>query len=64
MGSGYYEVIIKILKKHGFRYIRNCKGSHELWEHPDGRYAHVPQSTNSRFTAQAILKQAEIKERV
>ena len=56
MGSGYYEVIIKILKKHGFKYVRNCKGSHELWEHPDGRYAHVTKSTNSRFTAQAILK--------
>ncbi|HAR79230.1 MAG TPA: type II toxin-antitoxin system HicA family toxin [Succinivibrionaceae bacterium] len=64
MGSGYYDQIIKILKNNGFIYIKNCKGSHELWAHSDGRIAHVPYSTKSRFTAQVILKQANIKEKI
>ena len=64
MGSGYYNDIIKILKRHGFRYIDNLKGSHELWAHKDGRRAHVPYSTKSKFTAQSVLKQAKIKERL
>ena len=58
MGSGYYDVIIKILKNNGFRYSHNLKGSHERWVHEDGRFVNVPYSTKSKFTAQNILKQA------
>lgn len=61
MGNDYYDSLIEILKKNGFKYIRNCKGSHELWAHPDGRIAHVPRSIKSRFTAKSILKQVDIK---
>lgn len=64
MGSGYYDQIIKLLKRNGFKYIKNCKGSHELWRHPDGRIAHVPFTTKARFTARAILRQAGIKEEI
>ena len=64
MGSGYYDQIIKILKSNGFKYIKNCKGSHELWAHPDGRIAHVPFTTKSKVTANVIFKQARIKEKV
>ena len=64
MGSGYYDLVVKVLKRHGFEYIRNCKGSHELWGNSDGKFVNVPRSTKSRFTAQAILKQAGLNEKI
>ncbi|GGD14086.1 type II toxin-antitoxin system HicA family toxin [Aquisalinus flavus] len=59
MPSGYYKDIIKILRQLGYEYERNAKGSHEIWVHPDtGQKLVVPRSTKSRFTANAILKDA------
>ena len=34
MGSGYYDQLIKILKKHGCYLYRQGKGSHEIWFSP------------------------------
>jgi hypothetical protein len=32
MPSGYYKPVSDILKKLGYRYIQNAKGSHEKWQ--------------------------------
>jgi len=51
--------IIARLKKLGFVFYRQAKGSHEIWRHPDGRWTMVPRhagKTISRRTMKAILK--------
>lgn len=34
MGSGYYDQLIKILKQYGCTFLRQGKGSHEIWNSP------------------------------
>ena len=51
--------VIKRLRKLGFEFHRQAKGSHEIWRHPDGRWTTVPRhagKTISRRTMKAILK--------
>lgn len=51
------EVIAR-LRKLGFAFYRQAKGSHEIWRHPDGRWTMVPRhagKTLSRRTMKAIL---------
>jgi predicted RNA binding protein YcfA (HicA-like mRNA interferase family) len=51
------EVIAK-LRKLGFVYYRNAKGSHEIYRHSDGRWTMVPRhagKTISQRTMKAIL---------
>jgi len=65
MADGFYKQIQKILKKNGFRYVRNAKGSHELWQHRDsGLETIVPYNLHSRHTANGILKDIGVNERV
>ncbi len=56
--NGYYSQVIAVLKQHGFSFSRQ-KGSHQTWM--NGTIS-VTVSTNcaSRFTANAIMKQAGI----
>ena len=62
--NGFYDEIVAILKRHGWTLHRQGKGSHEVWA-KNGRYAvTVPRSTKSRHTANSILKQAGINEKV
>lgn len=61
MGSGYYDQLIKLLKKNGCSFIRQGKGSHEIWFSPlNNAYFPVSYTINSRHTANGILKQAGI----
>lgn len=56
------EVIAR-LKKLGFVFYRQAKGSHEIWRHPDGRWTMVPRhagKTISRRTMKSILKDIRI----
>lgn len=67
--DGYYKLIIQKLKKHGFEYDVNAKGSHEKWILKDQngnkiKSVTVPHSTKSRFTANNVLNQAGIDERI
>lgn len=57
--KGYYQAVIAMLKQHGFFLSRQGKGSHEMWS--NGQVS-VTVSTNcdSKFTANAIMKQAGI----
>ncbi|SCX91980.1 HicA toxin of toxin-antitoxin [Nitrosospira sp. Nl5] len=60
--NGYYPRVIDQLKKHGFIFIRQGKGSHELWG--KGSLAvTVPFNCNSKFTANGIMKDAGIRHR-
>ncbi len=57
---GYEKLVKKILKKHGWVYIRSAKGSHEYWGKDEYNPITVPHKCKSRHTANAILKAANI----
>ncbi|MDH5542803.1 MAG: type II toxin-antitoxin system HicA family toxin [Nitrospinota bacterium] len=62
-GFRYVEVVRK-LKKAGFEFDRNAKGSHEIWRNPVTRLrTTVPNHPGDmpEGTLRAILKQAGIK---
>jgi predicted RNA binding protein YcfA (HicA-like mRNA interferase family) len=56
--NGYYNQVVTVLKQHGFFCVRQ-KGSHQTWSNGS---IPVTVSTNcaSKFTANAIMKQAGI----
>jgi len=62
MGSGYYAQLRKILLEHGCTFIRQGKGSYEVWQSPVSqcRFS-VATTIVSRNTANAVLKQAGLK---
>lgn len=59
--NGFYSRVIELLRLHGFE-LRRQKGSHQSWCRKN---LCVTVSTNcdSRFTANAIMKQAGIDHR-
>ena len=56
--KGYYKQVVAELKRLDYLYLRNSKGSHEIWKHINGRQTTGSRNLNSRHTANAILKQA------
>lgn len=60
--NGYYELVIKQLKEHGFLLLRQTGGSHQVWTNG---LRNVVVSTNcySRHTANGIMKSAGISHR-
>ena len=65
MASKLYRQIKTILTAHGCQFVRQGKGSHEIWHSPitDVNFS-VPVTLKANPTANAILKQAGIKQRV
>lgn len=61
MGSGYYDQLVKILKKNGCYLYRQGKDSHEIGFSPiiNSTFP-VAFTINNRHTANGILKQAGI----
>lgn len=57
--KGYYNPVIAMLKQHGFFLSRQAKGSHEMWSKGNLSVT-VSTTCASRFTANAIMKQARI----
>ena len=58
ISSFTYQDVVKRLRKLGFTFYRQGKGSHEIWHHPDGRWTTVPRHGNkiiSRRTMKSIL---------
>lgn len=57
--------LIKLLKRNGFQFDRQAKGSHEIWINNDtGRTAVVPNHGSKEIpfgTINKILKQAGLK---
>lgn len=58
MVDGYYKLVVKELRRLGFEYQRNSKGSHERWTNAAGRLLIVPRNLTKRHTANGILKDA------
>ena len=65
MGSGFYDAaLIALLKQHGCTYVRQGKGSHEIWYSPNKNYNFpVSRNMDSRHMAKTVLKQAGIPEK-
>jgi len=65
MGRGFYPQIRALLLAHGCTFVRQGRGSHEIWLNPATR-VHFPVaiSINNRHTANAILRQAGIDKRL
>ncbi len=65
MGQGYGRELKRILLANGCRFVRHGKGDHEFWYSPiTDRTVIVDAGTKKRFTAEAVLKQAGIDERI
>ena len=59
--NGYYSQVVAVLKQHGFFCLRQ-KGSHQTWG-KGGICVTVSTNCASRFTANAIMKDAGINHR-
>jgi predicted RNA binding protein YcfA (HicA-like mRNA interferase family) len=57
--NGFYPQVIAMLKKHGFFLSRQGKGSHQMWSNGSVSVT-VSTTCQSKFTANAIMKQAGI----
>ena len=54
-----YQRLQRLLREAGCVFVREGKGSHEIWRSPlAGRTFTVPSNITSRHLANAILKQA------
>jgi len=63
--TGLYRSLRVLLEAHGCRFVRQGKGSHEIWESPiSGKRFSVPTSIKARPTANAVLKQAGISKKL
>jgi predicted RNA binding protein YcfA (HicA-like mRNA interferase family) len=64
MVDGFYKAVAKILKENGFWLVTGGKGSHEKWINENAKTLTVPRNLMSRHTANGILKDAGIKQRL
>lgn len=60
--NGYYAAVIAVLKEHGYRFLRQGKGSHEIWTN-DIRNQTVSKNMPARPMANEIMKQAGLSHR-
>ena len=58
--KGYYSQVIAVLKQHGFFLQRKGASAHEMWSNGT-KSVTVSTNCDSRHTANAIMKQADIK---
>lgn len=62
MGAGYYDKLVSYLKDYGCYFVRQGKGSHEIWFSPiSKRNFPVAYTIKDRGTANGICKQAGLK---
>ncbi|AWK13291.1 type II toxin-antitoxin system HicA family toxin [Candidatus Fukatsuia symbiotica] len=65
MGQGIYSQLRDVLLDHHCRFIRQGKGSHEIWKSPlNNKNFSVPVTIFSKNTANAILRQAGINTKI
>jgi predicted RNA binding protein YcfA (HicA-like mRNA interferase family) len=59
MGGNLYPALIKLLREADCDFVRQAKGSHEIWFSPvTRRRIVVPKNTVNRHTANGILVDA------
>ncbi len=57
--ADYYRDVIRLLRDNGFEFRRQGRGDHEIWWNPrTGVRVTVDRKLHSKFTANAILKEA------
>ena len=61
MVQGYAKRLTAILRDHGWAFERAGKGDHQIWSKAGHRSVVVDNGMMSRHTANAVLKQANIK---
>ena len=60
----YEKKVREVLKLHGCSFLRRGKGDHDIWYSPiNGASVAVDSKIKSRFTANAVLKEAGISYR-
>jgi len=57
--NGYYNQVVAMLKQHGYSFLRQGKGSHEIWTNSLHNQI-VSKNMPSREMANVIMKQAGI----
>jgi len=60
--NGYYRLVIEQLRAHGYRFLRQGKGAHEIWSN-GAHHQVVSHNMPSRHMANAIMRQAGIAHR-
>jgi hypothetical protein len=61
--NGFYKQLKEILKRHGFQIIRQGRGDHQIWGNGKVQCP-VDRNCRSRHTANAVLKQCGIDEKI
>ena len=61
--NGYEALVKEQLLKNNCQLLRTGKGSHEIWQCPNGVHVTVNHTCKSRHTANGIMKAAGIKHR-
>ena len=60
--TDYTPALKRLLRAHGYAFLRPGKGDHEIWhEAATGRKVVVDGTIRSRHTANGVLKQAGVK---
>lgn len=58
-----YRDVVKVVRKSGFCFYRQAKGSHEIWRRADGRYTTIPRHGSKpikRKTLKGIFQDLQI----
>jgi len=59
--ADYYRDVIRLLREAGYELKRQGRGDHEIWWNPRTRvHVTVDRKLKSRFTANGILKEANL----
>jgi predicted RNA binding protein YcfA (HicA-like mRNA interferase family) len=59
--ADYYRDLVRLLRDAGYEFKRQGRGDHEIWWHlTTGIRVTVDRKLRSKFTANAILKEAGI----
>lgn len=61
--DSYYPTVTKLLKDAGYQKVPSGKGSHEKWKNGN-HTAIVPHGLKSKHTANSILKDAGIAQKI
>ena len=56
MADNFYRALTKLIETNGGTLMRQARGSHEIWQMPDGKRATIPKPCRNRHTANGILK--------
>ena len=64
MAKGVYKQLMKIIKDEGGFLVRQGKGSHEVWQGPNGQPGSISRSCKSRHTANVMLKKLGIDKKL